>query len=94
MAEFAHELEDRFGPRPAEVEALLTVHALRLACSGAGVQMVEAGPHGVALTPIAGRAFAVAEEMREGRLIIQESVSDPLTRATRVMALLADVRDR
>ena len=45
----AAELADRFGPIPPEVENLLQVVALKLACRAAGVEKVDAGPKGIVL---------------------------------------------
>lgn len=45
----AAELADRFGPIPPEVENLLQVVALKLACREAGVEKVDAGPKGIVL---------------------------------------------
>ncbi|MBB3897419.1 transcription-repair coupling factor [Roseococcus suduntuyensis] len=51
----AAELADRFGPIPPEVENLLQVVALKLACRAAGVEKVDAGPKGVVLAFHKGR---------------------------------------
>ncbi len=45
----AEEVADRFGPPPAEVEALLERTRLRALCRERGIARVEAGPKGIAL---------------------------------------------
>jgi transcription-repair coupling factor (superfamily II helicase) len=45
----AAELADRFGAIPPEVENLLQVVALKLACRAAGVEKVDAGPKGIVI---------------------------------------------
>jgi transcription-repair coupling factor (superfamily II helicase) len=47
---FAAELIDRFGTLPAEVENLLEIIAIKNLCREAGVEKVEAGPKGAALS--------------------------------------------
>jgi len=47
---FAHELEDRFGPRPRELDALIALHRLRLAYISQCVVRLDASPRGAALT--------------------------------------------
>ncbi len=51
----AAELADRFGPLPPEVENLLQVVALKLACRAAGVEKLDAGPKGLVLAFHKGR---------------------------------------
>ena len=46
---FAAEMVDRFGTLPAEVENLLQVVAVQLACKTAGVEKLEAGPKGAVI---------------------------------------------
>ncbi len=54
----AEEMADRFGPPPAEVEALLERTRLRALCRARGVARVEAGPKGIALDLRPGRDAA------------------------------------
>jgi len=51
---FAAELIDRFGRLPAEVENLLEIIAIKRLCREAGVEKIEAGPRGAAITFHAG----------------------------------------
>ncbi|MBY0335202.1 MAG: transcription-repair coupling factor [Acetobacteraceae bacterium] len=51
----AAEFADRFGPVPPEVENLLQVVALKLACKAANVDKVDAGPKGLVLSFHRGR---------------------------------------
>src|SRR6185437_13526733 len=44
------ELIDRFGPLPAEVEALLNIILIKALCRIANVEKVEAGPKGAVVT--------------------------------------------
>jgi transcription-repair coupling factor (superfamily II helicase) len=44
------ELIDRFGPLPAEVEALLKIILIKALCRTANVEKVEAGPKGAVVT--------------------------------------------
>jgi transcription-repair coupling factor (superfamily II helicase) len=46
----AEEIEDRFGPPPDELTALLAVNRLKRLCREAGVARVDAGPQAIALT--------------------------------------------
>ncbi|SDG88459.1 transcription-repair coupling factor [Roseospirillum parvum] len=50
IEDLAGELEDRFGPRPPEVDNLLAVVGLKALCRKANVEKVEAGPKGAVLT--------------------------------------------
>ncbi len=52
----AAELVDRFGPLPEEVDNLLQVVALKRLCREAGVEKLDAGPKGMAVT-FRGNAF-------------------------------------
>jgi len=47
---FATELIDRFGPLPPEVDNLLEIIAIKRLCRDAGVEKVEAGPKGAAIS--------------------------------------------
>ena len=44
---FAAEMIDRFGPLPREVDQLLAVMRIKIACRRAGIARIEAGPKGV-----------------------------------------------
>jgi transcription-repair coupling factor (superfamily II helicase) len=47
--DFGAELVDRFGPRPAEVDALLDVMEIKGLCRQAGIQQIDAGTKGCVL---------------------------------------------
>lgn len=47
---FAEELEDRFGPLPKEVAQLIAVTRLAIAAGSIGIERIDAGPLGIALT--------------------------------------------
>jgi transcription-repair coupling factor (superfamily II helicase) len=91
------EIEDRFGPPPAEVRALLAVAELRALCRRAGIARVEAGPRAVAIT-YRDRHSSGTDELRgvpsqwnRGRLIC-DLPSDPASRietAARLVRRLA-----
>ncbi len=49
--DFADELEDRFGARPCELEALLATAKLALLAADLGIQRIDAGPKAIAITP-------------------------------------------
>ncbi|MDE2167171.1 MAG: transcription-repair coupling factor [Alphaproteobacteria bacterium] len=51
---FAAELIDRFGKLPPEVENLLEIIAIKRLCREAGIEKIEAGPKGAAITFHAG----------------------------------------
>jgi transcription-repair coupling factor (superfamily II helicase) len=51
---FAAELIDRFGKLPPEVENLLEIIAIKRLCREAGVEKIDAGPKGAAITFHAG----------------------------------------
>jgi transcription-repair coupling factor (superfamily II helicase) len=50
------EIEDRFGPLPQEVEALLMLARLRAACGELGIRRLNGGPQGLAADIDPGRA--------------------------------------
>jgi transcription-repair coupling factor (superfamily II helicase) len=51
IADFADELEDRFGAHPPEVENLLALTSLAFRAAALGISRVDAGPKAIALTP-------------------------------------------
>ncbi len=87
LVEFGHEIEDRFGPVPQSMTVMLSLQALRLACVGRGVAMVEAGPQGVAFTA-SGPLTITGGEDRGGRVVVKEAVADPVARVNWVLGLL------
>jgi transcription-repair coupling factor (superfamily II helicase) len=50
LEDIREELRDRFGPLPAETEALLEKVILKMMCKNIGVRRLELGPRGVVLT--------------------------------------------
>ena len=94
---FAHELKDRFGPRPPELDALISLHRLRLACIDRGVAELDAGPRGVALTflkqsesdGLGWLTDACGATVRDGRVILPLAMADPATRVTRLLEAFA-----
>jgi transcription-repair coupling factor (superfamily II helicase) len=90
---FEAELLDRFGPAPADAEALLARARLRLAARDAKVQRIDAGAAAIALTPrrdfsADSRAAGLTE--KNGRLLLTEQ-TDETQRVERVQALLDEL---
>ena len=98
----AEEMADRFGPPPAEVEALLERTRLRALCRANGVARVDAGPKGIALdlrpgrdaAALAGRAPAALRDritLKGARLIYplpSDTARERLSLATSLLAAL------
>ena len=87
----AAEVEDRFGPPPADARALLDLAALRLAAADAMIDRVDAGPAAIALSPHAGFAGDVAAAgltEKNGRLLLPERIEDAAARLDRVREVL------
>ncbi len=98
----AEEMADRFGPPPAEVEALLERTRLRALCRSLGVARVDVGPRGIALdlrpgrdaAAFAGRAPAAVRdriELKGARLIYplpSDTARGRLSLATSLLAAL------
>ena len=81
LVAFGDELEDRFGPLPAEVENLLRVMAIRLRCRVAGIERLTAAGRGVSVLFRDGRQAADPEallkwvhETREASIVDQASI--------------------
>ena len=97
---FAEELHDRFGPPPAEVEALLSLARLRCVGTAAGVRHLESGPKGVSIalhdgeTPahLAIRLSELAERLggtiRADRLVVPLDHALPHHRVGELIGLL------
>ena len=98
---FAAELIDRFGKLPSEVENLLEIIAIKRLCREAGVEKIEAGPKGAAITFHAGSVADPAALVRwiasqagsarlrpDQRLVIVRDWDDTRTRIKGVVQLL------
>ncbi|WP_436017329.1 TRCF domain-containing protein [Phenylobacterium sp. LjRoot219] len=87
---FAEELEDRFGPPPEECAGLLALVRLQALARAAGVARVDAGPKGIALTPIADAPATLPDglEVSGGRLVLRTPAEDVSARIDEVRALL------
>jgi transcription-repair coupling factor (superfamily II helicase) len=93
---FEDELADRFGEPPAEAQHLLTVARLRLLARAAQIDKVEAGPAAIAFTPRRGftaKPDASGLVEKNGRLLLQEAIEDPLERLGRIEAVLAGLSE-
>ncbi|MCJ2111245.1 DEAD/DEAH box helicase [Methylobacterium sp. E-025] len=91
------EVEDRFGAPPEPVSALFALGRLRAACRALGVARLSGGPQGIAadLRPGIKAGPMPAEDdlvVREGRVVLRRSVTEPTERATLAMDLLDRLR--
>jgi transcription-repair coupling factor (superfamily II helicase) len=101
-ARIAEEIEDRFGPPPDELTALLAVNRLKRLCREAGVSRVDAGPHAIALTfkdrneqdPAIKEALEESQllEWRNGRLVSATPTDELEERLETVQELLLAFR--
>jgi len=102
---FAAELIDRFGKLPSEVENLLEIIAIKRLCREAGVEKIEAGPKGAAITFHAGSVADPAALVRwiasqagsarlrpDQRLVIVRDWDDTRTRIKGVIQLLEKLK--
>ena len=73
--QFAVELVDRFGPLPKEAENLFAIIEVKALCRKAGIEKVDAGPHGVVIS--------FKEEAKKSRNLeaVLEHIMKPTTRA-------------
>ena len=94
---FEEELEDRFGPLPASVGALLDQARLQRLAKRAGVRQVRAGPKGVSLSmskPALAAATAALARWRdhltvgEDKLVVAQPSEGPSERRALVQDLL------
>jgi transcription-repair coupling factor (superfamily II helicase) len=96
----AGEIRDRFGPPPPELDLLLRLAALRLACRARGIATLRAGPTGAALDfaspALAARGLkALGVESPPGevpRVVVRLDAATPEERLAKVEALLARLR--
>ena len=75
---FEAEVEDRFGPLPAALTALLDAARLRAVARSLGIARIDAGAKATALTPVAGATPPAIEGAvaKDGRLIVPLPVTD------------------
>jgi transcription-repair coupling factor (superfamily II helicase) len=93
LSQFADELQDRFGPPPPDVEALLAVQRLRLLAEIMRLTRIDAGPASCAVTPIDRQkadeiAKALGGTPSKGRVLIPITHRDPVVRAQKLAELL------
>ena len=67
VVELTDEIEDRFGPPPAEARLLLATAALRMEAGRLGVERLDVGPKGVAANLRPRPAQRVAQALRRPR---------------------------
>lgn len=94
---FAEELEDRFGPRPVDLDDLLEQARLLALAKAAGVRAVRAGPKGVSLSLPAARLaqarqalapWAARLRVVDTRIVVEATVEDAGARRDLVERLL------
>ncbi|MBD8908343.1 helicase-related protein [Methylorubrum zatmanii] len=96
------EIEDRFGPMPAPVEALFTLAALRIGCLALGIARLSGGPQGIAADFHPDRTapmIPVSDEVtiRDGRIVLRRGSEDATERGRQAAAFLRrleEARDR
>jgi transcription-repair coupling factor (superfamily II helicase) len=89
---FEDELSDRFGELPDEARQLLATARIRVLARAAEIEKIDAGPAAIAFTPRPGATFgsgADGLEGKNGRLLLRESLDDPLERLRRIEDVLA-----
>lgn len=93
LSQFTDELQDRFGPPPPEVQALLAVQRLRLLAEIMQLSRIDAGRASCAVTPIDRHkaeeiATALGGTHAKGRVLIPIAHRDPVVRAQKLAELL------
>jgi transcription-repair coupling factor (superfamily II helicase) len=95
------EIRDRFGPRPPELDMLLRVADIRLACRARGITSLRAGPAGMAVRFIsesiaarALRALGLATPSDADRVVLKIEAERGEERLSRTEALLARLAKR
>ena len=92
VTDFANELQDRFGPVPDEVAALLTLARLRTVLRTSGVVQADLGPQAVALTPTGLEGLARLGRLgvvRGERVVLPLAMPDPAEQVAQLTAMLA-----
>ncbi|RVU16576.1 helicase-related protein [Methylobacterium oryzihabitans] len=89
------EVEDRFGPLPEPVEALITLARLRTGCFGLGIARLNGGPQGVAADLRPGLSFPVLDGLvvKPGRVVLARASEDPTGRAALAAELLQRLQE-
>ncbi|WP_342641524.1 helicase-related protein [Rhodoligotrophos ferricapiens] len=91
------EIADRFGPPPPEIDQLLGLAKLRLACRRFGISRLDVGPQGIAITIADGaqarrhiEKSSIPVRWREGRLIakVGSTADDRIIVVTKVIERL------
>ncbi len=89
---FEDELVDRFGKEPEEAATLLRIANVRVMLRDAKWAKVDAGPNAIAFTPrVDPTKKAIAEAglvAKNDRLLLQESIHEPMQRLARIEKLL------
>ncbi len=87
---FEAELEDRFGTVPEPARHLLLMARIRMLAWAAGIRRIDAGPAGIAFTPLDRLADLSLDGLvkKNGRWIAPLAIADPVERAERIEALL------
>jgi len=95
---FAGDLEERFGPLPAEVAVLLEVAGLKALCRRAGVEQLDVGPAGAVLAlrdaAVAESAAAARPDVKQrpdGRLVLAAGDRDAATFRAAVREVLGEL---
>ena len=93
LSQFTDELQDRFGPPPPEVQALLAVQRMRLLAEIMRLSRIDAGRTSCAVTPIDRHkaeevATALGGTHSKGRVLIPIAQRDPVVRAQKLAELL------
>ncbi|HYD70039.1 transcription-repair coupling factor [Azospirillum sp.] len=95
---FAGDLEERFGPLPAEVAVLLEVAGLKALCRRAGVEQLDVGPAGAVLGlrdgAVAERLAAARPDVKrrpDGRLVLSAGDRDAAAFRAAVREVLGEL---
>ncbi len=96
---FAEELEDRFGPPPDAINALLARAQVAISCRELGIAAIEAGPKAIAVAfrdpAVAGSHVAASSAKREnGRLLIPKPTTSDAERYAVMLEVLRNMQVR
>ena len=92
LERFEEELEDRFGELPDDAQSLLAIARLQLLARAAGIAKIDAGPAAVAFTA-RGKLRLESPDLveKDGRLLLMETIDQPLERLQRIESVLLDL---